>query len=106
MVQVKTWGKTKRALSFMQKRAIDIIMLVVAVFWLIPTVGLFVQSLRTGADIGQSGWWTALPTKHSDAQLVHPPVERTHHARSEEHVYHYHPAQSFVVGIAALPPML
>ena len=35
-------------------------MLVVAIIWLVPTVGLFVQSLRSGADIGQSGWWTAL----------------------------------------------
>lgn len=33
---------------------------VVALLWLVPTVGLLVQSLRTAADIGQSGWWNAL----------------------------------------------
>lgn len=37
---------------------IDIFMGVVMIIWLLPTIGLFLQSLRTGADIGQSGWWT------------------------------------------------
>ncbi len=60
MMQRKTGGRIRRALGLVQARAVDIIMFVVAVLWLIPTVGLFVQSLRTGADIGQSGWWTAL----------------------------------------------
>jgi len=60
MMQKKTGGRVGGALRWIQKRAVDIIMFVVAVLWLIPTVGLFIQSLRTGADIGQSGWWTAL----------------------------------------------
>jgi alpha-glucoside transport system permease protein len=28
--------------------------------WLIPTIGLFVNSFRPPADVTQSGWWTAL----------------------------------------------
>ena len=40
------------------KLPVQIFMIFVAVFWLIPAVGLFFQSLRTGPDIGQSGWWT------------------------------------------------
>lgn len=60
MIATQKQGRVRRTLRFVQKRAVDIIMLVVAIFWLIPTVGLFVQSLRSGADIGQSGWWTAL----------------------------------------------
>lgn len=60
MIATKQQGRVRQALRFVQKRAVDIIMLVVAIIWLVPTVGLFVQSLRSGADIGQSGWWTAL----------------------------------------------
>jgi alpha-glucoside transport system permease protein len=29
------------------------------VIWLIPTVGLFVNSFRPAADVANSGWWTA-----------------------------------------------
>jgi len=30
------------------------------VLWLIPTIGLLVNSLRPAADVADSGWWTAL----------------------------------------------
>ena len=30
------------------------------VIWLLPTIGLFVNSFRTSADIAASGWWTAI----------------------------------------------
>jgi len=30
------------------------------VIWLLPTIGLFVNSFRSSADITASGWWTAL----------------------------------------------
>ena len=32
---------------------------IIAVFWTIPTFGLFVTSFRPGADTQSSGWWTA-----------------------------------------------
>ncbi|MFE9253062.1 carbohydrate ABC transporter permease [Streptomyces sp. NPDC007088] len=32
-------------------------LLVVAVFWLVPTLGLLLSSLRSPSDIGESGWW-------------------------------------------------
>ncbi|NYI06195.1 carbohydrate ABC transporter permease [Allostreptomyces psammosilenae] len=35
-------------------------LLVVAVFWLMPTVGLLISSLRTSADNETTGWWTVL----------------------------------------------
>ncbi|HEY5835965.1 carbohydrate ABC transporter permease [Streptomyces sp.] len=35
-------------------------MIVVALVWLTPTVGLFVASLRSSADQDEGGWWTAL----------------------------------------------
>ncbi|MBI2776965.1 MAG: carbohydrate ABC transporter permease [Chloroflexi bacterium] len=30
------------------------------VIWLLPTIGLFVNSFRSSSDIAASGWWTAL----------------------------------------------
>ncbi|MEX1169418.1 MAG: carbohydrate ABC transporter permease [Chloroflexota bacterium] len=35
-------------------------LLIIAVVWLVPAVGLFVNSFRPSADIASSGWWTAL----------------------------------------------
>jgi alpha-glucoside transport system permease protein len=37
-----------------------VFMLLVAAFWLLPTLGLFVESLRQPADNAATGWWTAL----------------------------------------------
>jgi len=34
-------------------------LLVIAVVWLVPAVGLFINSFRPSADIASSGWWTA-----------------------------------------------
>ncbi|MDJ0461197.1 carbohydrate ABC transporter permease [Streptomyces sp. H27-C3] len=34
-----------------------IFLILVAVFWLMPTVGLLLSSLRTSTDIASSGWW-------------------------------------------------
>ncbi|RFS45579.1 carbohydrate ABC transporter permease [Micromonospora craniellae] len=36
------------------------IVLIIGVFWLLPTVGLAVASLRTSADNSATGWWTVL----------------------------------------------
>lgn len=33
--------------------------MIIAVFWTIPTFGLFVTSFRPGADTQSTGWWTA-----------------------------------------------
>lgn len=32
---------------------------IIAIFWTIPTLGLFVTSFRPGADSNSTGWWTA-----------------------------------------------
>lgn len=34
--------------------------IVLMVIWLVPTVGLFVNSFRPAAEVAGSGWWTAL----------------------------------------------
>jgi alpha-glucoside transport system permease protein len=35
-------------------------LIVIALFWLMPTVGLLLSSLRGSADIATSGWWRVL----------------------------------------------
>ena len=39
---------------------INVFVWVMAIFWLLPTVGLFIESLRSPADNSATGWWTAL----------------------------------------------
>ncbi|HET6857354.1 MAG TPA: carbohydrate ABC transporter permease [Streptomyces sp.] len=37
--------------------AMRIFLILVAVFWLMPTIGLLLSSLRSSTDIASSGWW-------------------------------------------------
>ena len=37
-----------------------VVLIAVALFWLLPTIGLAVLSLREPSDNAESGWWTAL----------------------------------------------
>jgi alpha-glucoside transport system permease protein len=39
---------------------IHLTLVVLMVLWLLPTIGLLVNSFRSSADIATSGWWTAL----------------------------------------------
>jgi alpha-glucoside transport system permease protein len=39
---------------------VTVFLTIVAVLWLVPTVGLFVASLRDAATNSESGWWHAL----------------------------------------------
>ncbi|ASU83720.1 carbohydrate ABC transporter permease [Nocardiopsis gilva YIM 90087] len=40
--------------------AIQVLLVLVGLFWLLPTLGLFVSSLRSPQDNASSGWWTVL----------------------------------------------
>lgn len=33
---------------------------ILMIAWLLPTIGMFVNSLRPAADVSRTGWWTAL----------------------------------------------
>jgi alpha-glucoside transport system permease protein len=50
-------GWFSRALS---SGAVSVFMIMLALFWMTPTAGLLLMSLRSGADNAESGWWTVL----------------------------------------------
>jgi alpha-glucoside transport system permease protein len=52
-------GWIRQALS---RRSVQMVLVVVGLFWLVPTFGLFIASFRSVADNNLSGWWTALTT--------------------------------------------
>ncbi|CAM5228320.1 MULTISPECIES: carbohydrate ABC transporter permease [Streptomyces] len=37
---------------------VRVVLIVVGLFWLVPTIGLLISSLRTPQDMSASGWWT------------------------------------------------
>ncbi|WP_255954843.1 carbohydrate ABC transporter permease [Streptomyces odontomachi] len=54
---------------------LQVALIVVALFWLMPTIGLLLSSLRTPTDMSASGWWTVFsePSKltfHSYQNLL------------------------------------
>jgi alpha-glucoside transport system permease protein len=53
---------TTRLVGRLSSAPIYVVMTVVALFWLTPTIGLFIASMRTPAANATSGWWTALTT--------------------------------------------
>lgn len=47
-----------RIVDFFGRGVVNVVLIVVALLWLLPTVGLFISSLRDSRDNGASGWWT------------------------------------------------
>jgi alpha-glucoside transport system permease protein len=50
-------GRLRRTAS---RFGVHIVLAVLMIVWLLPTIGLLVNSLRSSSDIANSGWWTAL----------------------------------------------
>lgn len=48
----------QRIVSALSGTVVNIVLAVIAIFWLVPSVGLFLTSLRSTGDNAQSGWWT------------------------------------------------
>lgn len=38
-------------------RFASIVVTIITILWVIPTLGLFISSFRTGEDIYATGWW-------------------------------------------------
>ena len=47
-----------RILRVLAKTPIQILLVVIALFWLVPTIGLLAISLMDPADLASNGWWT------------------------------------------------
>lgn len=48
----------QRVVAFLGKTVVQVVLVVIALFWLVPSIGLFISSLRTASDSGTTGWWT------------------------------------------------
>ena len=54
-----------RLARFVSTGAMQIVLMAIALFWLLPVFVLFIQSLRSSGEIANSGWWTALANPSS-----------------------------------------
>lgn len=53
--------RDKRTLRFaasVGKGVVNVVLAIVAIFWMVPTLGLLLTSLRSTGDNAASGWWT------------------------------------------------
>ncbi|MBW3665121.1 MAG: carbohydrate ABC transporter permease [Actinobacteria bacterium] len=49
---------SSRLVEFLQRGAVSTVLIAIGIFWLVPTLGLFVASFRTEAANADTGWWT------------------------------------------------
>jgi alpha-glucoside transport system permease protein len=54
----------KKILRFLTRAPVHIVLLLIAVLWLVPTVGLAITSLMSAQDYGQIGWWKVISHPH------------------------------------------
>jgi alpha-glucoside transport system permease protein len=50
--------RASRIVRFISRTPVHIILILVALFWLTPTIGLLITSFRPAEDIVATGWWT------------------------------------------------
>ncbi|WP_297750084.1 carbohydrate ABC transporter permease [uncultured Tessaracoccus sp.] len=53
--------RDKRTLRFaasVGKAVVNVVLAIVAIFWMVPALGLLLTSLRSAGDNAASGWWT------------------------------------------------
>ena len=48
----------QKVLRFLNNSVVNVVLAIVAIFWLVPTLGLMLTSLRSSGDNSASGWWT------------------------------------------------
>lgn len=58
--QVVEASVAKRVLRVLAKAPVHLVLVVVGVFWLVPTLGLFVTSLMAPDQFTEQGWWHVL----------------------------------------------
>jgi alpha-glucoside transport system permease protein len=60
--ETKRRSVVSRFTALIAKGSVQITLIVVAFFWLVPGLGLLITSLRPVARYSDSGWWTAVTT--------------------------------------------
>ncbi len=48
----------------LQRLPLHLVIIILCAIWLIPTLGMIINSFRSVSDMGQSGWWTTLFPPH------------------------------------------
>jgi alpha-glucoside transport system permease protein len=48
----------KKLISTFSKVPLNLVIIIIALIWILPSVGLLVTSFRSSADVAASGWWT------------------------------------------------
>ena len=51
---------SSRLIAWTNKGFVHCILLILGLVWLTPSLGLLITSLRSRADIAQSGWWMSI----------------------------------------------
>jgi alpha-glucoside transport system permease protein len=62
LVRPKPSTLAGRIVEFISRSPVHIVLIVVAVIWLVPSVGLLITSFRPRPDIASSGWWETFST--------------------------------------------
>jgi alpha-glucoside transport system permease protein len=67
--------RSERAVRFLTRSPIHLVLIGIAVIWLVPTVGLAITSFRPANSVLSTGWWTALThwhwTLHNYGRVIH-----------------------------------
>jgi alpha-glucoside transport system permease protein len=59
-VQAPPRTASERLARIVSRSPVHIILGLIALIWLVPSIGLLITSFRPGADMRASGWWTVL----------------------------------------------
>ncbi|MHB1135075.1 MAG: carbohydrate ABC transporter permease [Chloroflexota bacterium] len=55
-------GTSSRLSSLVGRTPIHLALVLLSLIWMLPTVGLLINSIRPAALVGSSGWWTGFET--------------------------------------------
>jgi len=50
----------KRPIAYVSRSTLHVLLIVLAIVWILPTVGLLITSFRPPEVVGDTGWWTVL----------------------------------------------
>ncbi len=61
VMEALSWPRRSRSLASVARRwPVHLAMLLIALVWVVPTLGVVVTSMRPRSEIASSGWWTIL----------------------------------------------